>query len=593
MLTKENLIQSLTVNGETNWTEYRETVKTYRAALADLAERVSKDAAEGRTPAETVTAWVSAVGYNVACVALGSAVNCVGDWDARIGRTARKWAEAVGYDRNSAMDMYLFTDRVHNCHKEQLVFALMEYKPEDPKPTEPEAVEPEAPKEAQEAPQSDEATEDETGAQEWTPAPGDVVRVSGGYHANSNGLFVIESESGRGWWLLALTKAGKIKKTGSQSWPLVSYCSDRQKNREAARHNAIHAKMEPAPEIPTCYVAEHFRTKAAELGERAADQERRGYAWSEETRAQAEKAKAIAARFDPADVPAPAPTPAPIRFYWNGLKVNGEFLKCSYSAERSGPGVTIYGHYTNLPREFFEVVNESDSMTDYFEDDRTTLSEDHPLYRFARHAALKRLASGRGYGSLSDYQLNEWINTKDPGQPSEYDAEKARAYIVGRAEAERKARDEAENERRAADAARCEYQRTTGAAFIWQTAEAHPIEDGAPTVTVLWSEHPAFYDWDDGELVLSVAAAEIILQHFDEEQHSAREAGQDQFGPVSWCYFKTKYTINYSDPKTGEPSEFTDRYDLGDNNGGLCALIESYNGADHPFCRFLRENTAA
>lgn len=591
MKTKNELIQACTVNGETNWSEYRETVRSYRAALADLKERAFKDRTERRTPAETVAAWVEAVGYETAQTVLGSCVNACGDWDERISRSARTWAAGVGYDRASALDLTVYTDSIHRCHIDQLARAMMEYKPAEPETVEPEA--PKAEQDAQKAPQSDEATESGTSSKEWTPAPGDIVRVSGGYHANSNGLFFIASESGRGWWLEPLTKAGKIKKNGAQSWPLVSYCSDRTKAREAARHNAQHAKLDPAPEVPTCFVAEWFRTKAAELGERAADQERRGYAWSEETRAEAEKVAAIVARFDPEDVPAPAPAPASIRFYWNGLKVNGVFLKCSYSAERNGPGVTIYGHYTNLPREFFEVVNESDSMTDYFEDDRATLSEDHPLYRFARRAALKCLASGRGYGSLSDYQLNEWTNTKDPGQPSEYDAEKARAYIVGRAEAERKAREDAEKAEREADEARCKHQRTAGAAFIRETAAAHPIKDGAPVVTVLWSEHPAFYDWEDGELKLSVSAADIILRHFDEEQHAAREAGRDEFGPVSWCYFKTKYTINYKDPQTGEASEFTDRYDLGDNNGGLCALIESYNGADHPFCRLLRENTAA
>lgn len=442
--------------------------------------------------------------------------------------------------------------------------------------------------------ESAEQTETEASAKEWTPAPGDIVRISGGYHANSNGLFFITECTQRGgYWLHPLTKAGKLRKASVQSWPLVSYCSDRQKNREARKHNAEHARMEPAPEVPTCYVAEYFRQQYAEKVERAEIQERRGYAFAADTRREAERLAGIVARFDPADVPAPAPTPAPIRFYWNGLKVNGEFLKCSILADADGQAVTIYGHYTHLPREFFEVANNSDSMTDYYEDDRATINEDHPLYCFARHAALKAIMNGHSYRKPTEAQIAEWAAMKDPGQPTEADAEAARAYIAGKAEAARKAREEAEQAERVADEARCQHQRTTGAAFIRETAAAHPIKDGAPVVTILWSEHPAFYDWDDGELRLSVAAAEIILRHFDEEQHNAREAGRDQFGPVSWCYYKTKYTISYNDPETGEASEFTDRYDLGDNNGGLCAFVESYNGKDHPFCRLLRENTAA
>lgn len=435
-------------------------------------------------------------------------------------------------------------------------------------------------------------SETETATKELQP--GDIVRISGGYHANNNGLFFItDSTRNGGYWLHPLTKAGKLRKASVQSWPLVSYCSDSRKNYEAKKHNRENARIELAPEVPTCYVAEYFRQQYAEKIQYAENQERAGYEWSGDTRKEAERIAAIVARFDPADVPAPAPAPAPIRIYWNGLRVNGEFVKCSLYADTDSRSVTIYGHYTHLPREFFEVVNNSDSMTDYFEDDRATINEDHPLHRFARYAALKAIFTGHSYRKPTDAQRAEWEAMKDPGQPTEADAEAARRYLTDKAEAERKAREEAENERRAADAARSEYQRTTGAAFIRETASAHPIKEGAPTVTILWSEHPAFYDWDDGELVLSVAAAEIILRHFDEEQHSAREAGQDQFGPLSWCYFKTKYTINYKDPQTGEASEFTDRYDLGDNNGGLCALIESYNGADHPFCRFLRENTAA
>ena len=89
-----------------------------------------------------------------------------------------------------------------------------------------------------------------------TFTPGDVVRVSGGYFANSNGLFFVAHPSGSSWWLEPITKAGKIRKTGAQFWPLTSYCSDRLKNAAARKHNAEHATMEKVEGVPTCYIAE-------------------------------------------------------------------------------------------------------------------------------------------------------------------------------------------------------------------------------------------------------------------------------------------------------------------------------------------------
>lgn len=425
--------------------------------------------------------------------------------------------------------------------------------------------------------------------------PGDIVRISNGYHANSNGLFFVESGKDGKYTLEPLTKAGKLRKASIQFWPLVSYCSDRMKNYEAKRHNEQFATIEAAPEVPTCYVAEYFREKEATARRRLANYEDRGPAWDYEAKLEKEliaEISAIVARFDPADVPAPE-KPASIRIYWNGLRVEGKFKKYWLSPDSDSKAVTMYGvDYKNLPREYFEVTNGSDIMTDYFENDSAVIDEDHPLHKFIRYAALKGIATGHNYRNLTEAQAAEWEAMKDPGQPTEADAEAAKAYIIAKAEAAKRAKEEAERERQEADARRVEYERTEGAKFIKQTAEAYPIKKGAPVVTVLWSEHPAFYDWEDGELKLSVAAAEIILKHFDQTMHEAREAGRDQFGPVSWSYYKTKYQIDYTDPKTGSAGTFVDRYDLGDNCGGLCALIESYNGEAHPFCQLLREHTA-
>ena len=81
------------------------------------------------------------------------------------------------------------------------------------------------------------------------------------------------------------------------------------------------------------------------------------------------------------------------KFFWNGIKVDGGKLqKASFSmpgsyATWSGlpdGTVTIYAkHYTGFSAEVweaFDVRNESDGMTDYFETDRIRVKPDHPLF---------------------------------------------------------------------------------------------------------------------------------------------------------------------------------------------------------------------
>lgn len=578
---------------------YREYAKTLREAVATLEQIHAEHYTTNDTPAQTVEKYVAAVGYDLAAAVVASMVNRAA-WDGRISNQAKTWAATIkeGHDEESANRLCLYSNKIHMVHLDQIACAFAKYE----RPTDPEGGD--KPTEGQESDKNEEPAEHEAegvqsdteaqSAAPWVPAVGDIVRVSGGYHANSNGLFFIEAESGRGgWWLKPITKAGKLRKASDQSWPLVSYMSDRLKAAEAKRHNQINAKMEPAPEVPACYVADFFRTQAAELAEKADNQERRGYARAAETRASAEKAAKIAARFPADDVPPAEKKPAPIRFYWNGIKINGgDLVKCHFSPN-DGEGVTIYARdYKDLPREYFLVTNGSDIMTDYFEQDRAEVEPEHPLYKYVRFVALKAIATGHSWRKLTEDQAAEWATLRDPGQPTEAEAEAARAWLTAQREGPENARREAEQKEREAEAARAEYQRTEGAKFIQDTATVHPIREGSPVVTVLWSEHPAFYGWEDGELRLSVAAADIILKHFDEEQHNARENGGDQFGPCAWCYFKTKYQIEYTDPETGKPETFVDRYDLGDGLGGLVTAIEKYNGENHPFVQLLREHTA-
>jgi hypothetical protein len=126
------------------------------------------------------------------------------------------------------------------------------------------------------------------------------------------------------------------------------------------------------------------------------------------------------------------------------------------------------------------------------------------------------------------------------------------------AESARLAREHAEQLERREKAIRT---RNENRAFIEQTAAAHPIKDGAPVVTVEWSENGAF---DDG-MKFSVAAAEIIFKTLDEQNHNDQERGYD----------KTKFSIEYTNAD-GEQDTYKGRYDLGDNEGGLIAHIRSF-----------------
>ena len=114
-------------------------------------------------------------------------------------------------------------------------------------------------------------------------------------------------------------------------------------------------------------------------------------------------------------------------------------------------------------------------------------------------------------------------------------------------------------------------RRVAGRCFITETEQAHPITPGAPFVEIPFSENPAFYACTDqagktGEpLRLSVAAAEIIIRHYDAEVYADPDSAYD----------KTDFVIRYTD-ENGQPSTYSGRYDLGCNAGGLVSHIRSF-----------------
>lgn len=284
-----------------------------------------------------------------------------------------------------------------------------------------------------------------------------------------------------------------------------------------------------------------------------------------------------------------------IKFYYNGIKVNGgKLIRCFYGLDDNS--VTIAARdYDDLPADVFAVENDTDYYTDYFDTDSARLTPEHPLYKYARAAALK--AAMRGEPEYITKLEKEEQEAKTPGRYHWRSEDAIRAEIDSRqARLDRNAAElatlpkghptaadlaaveemnlAAESARKAQEhaaeiAAREKVlrQRNEGRAYIEQIAAEYPIRPGAPVVSVGFSENPAFYSWmDAGEaLRLSVAAAEIILKHFDEETAADENAGYD----------KTDFTIEYTD-ENGEPSTYEGRYDLGDNDGGLVAHIRSY-----------------
>lgn len=299
-----------------------------------------------------------------------------------------------------------------------------------------------------------------------------------------------------------------------------------------------------------------------------------------------------------------------IKFFWNGIKINGSktLIRCFYSLDNRQDGrecVTIYArdYSGRLPGDMFPVENGTDLYTDYFETDRTDLFLGHPLYHYARYAAMKGRVRGidkriedqrlfvkaligrRNDPDTIEYaRPSEWAieNAKkelakmeqlkaqfdamqDPGQPTSAVVEAVHAMNLA-AETARLA-DEKEQEQKEREEVLA--MRNAGRVYIEEVAAANPIREGAPVVTIQWSEHPAFYSWGEGELKLSVAAAEIVLKHYDElraEHNAATQSGG---------YDKTSFLIEYTD-QSGEPSTYEGRYDLGHNDGGLIAHIRAF-----------------
>lgn len=123
-----------------------------------------------------------------------------------------------------------------------------------------------------------------------------------------------------------------------------------------------------------------------------------------------------------------------VKFLWNGVKIDGTLYKGSYSAGPYTPGslpegtVTIYMGGSNTPRiDGFVVENDSDIMTDYFDNDTVRILPNSKYHEAALVAVRdseihytklaikqieKRLARYAGTGTHMEAFYRQELSTK-------------------------------------------------------------------------------------------------------------------------------------------------------------------------------------
>lgn len=91
-----------------------------------------------------------------------------------------------------------------------------------------------------------------------------------------------------------------------------------------------------------------------------------------------------------------------VKFYYNGIKdekgaklQTAHYSKGNYTAASriDQSTITIYAtkycRFSKIVREEFKVINDTDTMVDYFESDKIRVSPDHQLYKEV-HAAWEK-----------------------------------------------------------------------------------------------------------------------------------------------------------------------------------------------------------
>lgn len=102
---------------------------------------------------------------------------------------------------------------------------------------------------------------------------GDIVRVSGAYFKNDNGLWFIERSPGDPSWCGNSYSLMKLKRNGQPStakynlcsWPIAIFTNSWVTRNEAHRWNEERAEIEVVTGMDTSALAEHFMGLAKEL----------------------------------------------------------------------------------------------------------------------------------------------------------------------------------------------------------------------------------------------------------------------------------------------------------------------------------------
>ena len=258
-----------------------------------------------------------------------------------------------------------------------------------------------------------------------------------------------------------------------------------------------------------------------------------------------------------------------IGIYYNGIKVDGgELIKAGYCLHVDET-ITVYAlKYDRLPRLGVAVKNDSDYLTDYFDNDSMLIPADHPLYKFFKLAYFKYELKSYKTALKSKYtrdaerpglqtkikNCEDEIKKLGDKQPGKSDIAALNDYI-------------AKAEKAKADAIKAEQEERRRKAmeldnFMWRViaeeTKKSPAAGEPLTIKFLWSELGI-----PENLETSYRAAENIINRI--------EAKKVDIEGFQSGYYKTKIQILGLGKIISEL-----RYDIGDNEGGIKKHIENH-----------------
>lgn len=260
-----------------------------------------------------------------------------------------------------------------------------------------------------------------------------------------------------------------------------------------------------------------------------------------------------------------------IRFFYNGIKINGskELTKIRVYESEDGIHIVYDWRWHDILDAVKEIAECNYTQPRFWGDDGNysiIIRKENPIYNCFKYMSLAIKLREAKQSKRSSEQIAEIENEMKqyPNTATEDIVCAAKTYVIGvNNEIER----QAELERQAEEAElRNEFEKECAKKeVIKHWMNRFPVNTSKMFVRICWSEHPAFYDWDDDELTLSVKAAELIFTELDTK-------------PSGGGYYKTKFEIIVN----GE-SVYSGRYDLGDEEHGLFNHIRSF--ADYEFKR--------